>query len=239
MAPIRQNYAKISINKSIPKWRIKYRMSNIENNNLKLTGRLLNNPVFYHEAYDEKFYTFDLEVSRLSENYDSIPVLISERILESLKAGDCIRLDGQLRTYNKYDTDKRKLLMFAFVREITVITEEEMIEDKNPNELTIVGYLCKAPIYRTTPLGREISDLLVAVNRAYKKSDYIPAITWGRNARFCEKLTVGTCVEVSGRVQSRVYTKKTDENSECETRVAYEVSVSRVKVVEDAEPQAE
>jgi single-stranded DNA-binding protein len=209
------------------------------NNNLKLTGRLVNDPVFYHEAYDEKFYTFDIEVSRLSENYDTIPVLISERILDNLKAGDCVTINGQLRTYNKYDAERRKLLMFAFVREITVISEEDMLADKNPNELSIVGYLCKSPIYRTTPLGREISDLLVAVNRAYKKSDYIPAITWGRNARFCEKLTVGTCVEIMGRVQSRTYTKKTDENSEGETRVAYEVSVSRVKIAEDAEPQAE
>lgn len=215
-------------------------MSNtIENNKLKLAGRIINEPVFYHEAYDEKFYTFDVEVSRLSENYDTVPVLISERILENLKAGDCVTIEGQLRTYNKYDTDKRKLLLFAFVREITVITEEQLAADENPNELTIIGYLCKAPIYRQTPLGREISDLLVAVNRAYKKSDYIPAITWGRNARFCEKLTVGTCVEITGRVQSRNYTKKTDENSDGETRVAYEVSVSRVKVVEDAEPQAE
>lgn len=214
-------------------------INTIENNKLKLTGRVINDPVFYHEAYDEKFYRFDLEVLRLSQNYDNVPVLISEKILENIKAGDCVTLEGQLRTYNKYDSEKRKLLMFAFVREIQVITEEQMLADKNPNELTIIGYLCKTPIYRQTPLGREISDLLVAVNRAYKKSDYIPAITWGRNARFCEKLTVGTCVEITGRVQSRNYTKKTDENSEGETKVAYEVSVSRIKVVEDTEPQAE
>lgn len=211
----------------------------LENNKLMLAGQVITEPVFYHEAYDEKFYSFDLKVARLSQNHDIVPVLISEKILDQINVGDCISMEGQLRTYNKYEEEtKRKLLMFAFVKEVSIITQEELDAIKNPNELTVIGYLCKAPSYRVTPLGREIADLLVAVNRAYKKSDYIPTIAWGRNAKYCEKLEVGTCVQLTGRVQSREYVKRIDDTSEGETRVAYEVSINRIKVVTEEESQA-
>jgi single-stranded DNA-binding protein len=211
----------------------------LENNKLTLAGEVISKPEFYHEVYDEKFYTFNLSVSRLSDNNDTIPVIISEKILKDIDIGTCINIDGQLRTYNKYeDSSKRKLMLFAFVKDYQVISAEELAGIKNPNELIIVGFLCKAPVYRKTPLGREITDLLVAVNRQYKKSDYIPSIVWGRNARYCENLEVGTCVQITGRIQSRNYIKKTDDNTE-ETRTAYEVSASRVKVLAaDEKPEA-
>lgn len=205
----------------------------MENNAIKaLSGKVLTNPEFYHEAYDEKFYTFNLEVSRLSDNVDVIPVLISKKILNDLKAEDYITITGQIRTYNKYEDDKRKLLLFVFVRDYTKLTFDEFVAIDNPNEVTLKGFVCKQPIYRKTPMGREITDLLIAVNRAYRKSDYIPAIAWGRNAKFCENLAIGTKVEISGRIQSRGYTKKLEDGSEL-NKTAYEVSINRIKLAEE------
>jgi primosomal replication protein N len=204
----------------------------IDNNKLKLAGKILTTPEFYLESYGEKFYKADLEVPRLSDAADVLPILISEKILTGVDKGCYVSVAGQLRSYNKTEDDHRRLLLFAFSREIDVITEEEFHAIDSPNEITINGFICKTPVYRTTPFGREITDLLIAVNRPYKKSDYIPNIAWGRNARFCKDMSVGTHVEVTGRLQSREYTKKIGEVEI--PRMAYEVSVTKIKPVEEA-----
>jgi len=204
------------------------------NNQLTISGTIASLPIFYHEAYDEKFYTFELSVNRLSEAKDIVPILISEKILPNMNVGDIFTVNGQLRTYNKYEGNKRRLVMFAFVRDITKINEEEFSKIKNTNELIIKGNLCKKPSFRVTPLGREVSDILVAVNRAYRKSDYIPAISWGRNAKYCSNLETGTYVQINGRFQSRTYTKRSMEDN-TEVKVAYEVSINRIKEITEEE----
>ena len=205
-----------------------------DNNLIKLAGTVVSEKTFSHEVYGEGFYSFDLEVPRLSENFDIIPVTVSERLLAGIdfKMGQKVVIDGQFRSYNNYENEKNKLVLTVFVKEIREQTEEDA--NVNPNEIMLNGFICKKPIYRTTPFGREIADILLAVNRAYNKSDYIPCIAWGRNARFAGGLEVGAHLQVSGRVQSREYTKKIGEE-EVERRVAYEVSVSKIDLVEDEE----
>jgi primosomal replication protein N len=199
------------------------------NNKLEISGKVSSAPAFYHESYGEKFYTFTIESPRLSESVDEVPVMISEKILGGIKVGDCVTVSGQLRTYNRYEDNHRKLLIFAFARDIKVITEEEFKAIENPNWIEITGFICKEPVYRTTPLGREIADLLIAVNRAYKKSDYVPVISWGRNAKYASLFDIGTKVKVTGRIQSRNYEKKIDETNKV-SKVAYEVSVTNITV---------
>jgi primosomal replication protein N len=209
----------------------------MDNNKLHLAGKVMTTPEFSHDIYDEKFFTFDLEVSRLSDNSDIIPVLISEKLLDgTVVKGVYIDLNGQLRSYNKFEEEKRRLKLFSFVRDVKVITAIEFLEIKNPNEVELIGFICKQPIYRTTPFGREITDLLIASNRAYKKSDYVPAIAWGRNAKYCNSLDIGTPVKMTGRLQSRGYVKKVDETSE-EARTAYEVSITRIKEIIEGEEE--
>ncbi len=208
----------------------------LENNHLVLVGKVTSDKRFSHEIYGEKFYIFDLAVPRLSGNADIIPITVSERLLSinELKYDSKITVEGQFRSYNSYENEKNKLVLTVFAKEIKFMeNQEEEIEvskDVISNEVTLNGYICKKPIYRQTPFGREISDLLLAVNRAYNKSDYIPCIAWGRNARFCENIPVGTEVKIVGRVQSRTYEKKY-EDGRTETKVAYEVSVSSLEVV--------
>lgn len=209
-----------------------------ENNHLVLVGKVTSEKRFSHETYGEKFYIFDMEVSRLSDTTDIIPVTASERILndELLTIGNKLIVKGQFRSYNSYVNEKSKLVLTVFAKDILTeadLNEEEIEETKRvSNEVTLIGYICKPPIYRQTPFGREIADVLLAVNRAYNKSDYIPTIAWGRNARFCQNLPIGTEVKIVGRVQSRNYEKKYEDGT-IESRVAYEVSIASLQVVNE------
>ena len=195
-------------------------------NKVFLTGEIISEPVYSHEMFGEDFYEMNFAIKRLSEQVDVLPLTVSERLIteRSLKAGDKISLSGQFRSYNKIIDGKSKLMLTVFVREILDYDEEI-----NPNSIELIGFICKPTIYRTTPFNREICDMLVAVNRAYNKSDYIPCIAWGRNARFVKYLTVGEQVAVFGRIQSREYQKKISE-TEVVTKTAFEVSVSRIMV---------
>ena len=201
-----------------------------ENNHLVLRGKIVSEKNYSHEIYGEKFYIFNLEVQRLSSTSDIIPITISERLITNfdLTIGKQVEIEGQFRSYNNYENEKNRLVLTVFAKEIKEIEEDE--EEKVTNEVILIGYVCKKPIYRQTPFGREIADILLAVNRAYNKSDYIPCIAWGRNARFCENMEVGTEVRVSGRVQSRNYEKKFEDGT-VETRVAYEVSIASLEIV--------
>ena len=206
-----------------------------ENNHITLMGKVTSEKRFSHEIYGEKFYVFDISVPRLSGSSDIIPVTISERLLigDDIKFDSKVIIDGQFRSYNSYENEKSRLVLTVFAKDIklTENQEEEVKAGKDiiSNEVTLTGYICKKPIYRKTPFGREIADVLLAVNRAYNKSDYIPCIAWGRNARFCENMQVGTELKIIGRVQSRAYEKK-HEDGTIENRMAYEVSVGSLEV---------
>jgi single-stranded DNA-binding protein len=203
----------------------------IENNKVSIIGEIVSGFTFSHEVFGEGFYMVDVAVNRLSEQADIIPLMVSERLIDV--EGDYLSLTvesiGQFRSYNRHEGTKNRLVLSVFAREVHFI--EEFTDYTKTNQIFLDGYICKAPIYRKTPLGREIADLLLAVNRPYGKSDYIPCIAWGRNARYASGFTVGTRVKVWGRVQSREYTKKLSE-TECEKRVAYEVSVSKLVCAE-------
>ena len=205
-----------------------------ENNHLVLVGKVVSDKSYSHEIYGEKFYVFNLEVVRLSSTVDIIPITISERLLTelNLSIGKKVKVEGQFRSYNNYENERNRLILTVFAKEITETEEVEDEKDELTNEVVLIGYICKKPIYRQTPFGREIADVLLAVNRAYNKSDYIPSIAWGRNARFCQNMEVGTEVKITGRVQSRNYEKKFEDGT-VETRVAYEVSISKIKMEEE------
>lgn len=207
----------------------------IDTNMVKVVGKVVSELEFNHDMYGEKFYTFDLEVPRLSNSVDILPISISERLLINLDfhVGQYVIIEGQLRSYNRYIDMSNRLILTIFAREIYIPDEEELNETlRRPNEIYLDGYICKDPIYRTTPFGREITDILLAVNRPYNKSDYIPCIAWGRNARFCENLNIGDHIKVWGRIQSREYQKKLN-SGEVETKVAYEVSISKLEFLEN------
>lgn len=199
------------------------------NNKVYLSGTIESEPVFSHELYGEGFYEFTLRVPRLSEQSDVIPITISERLLgeKNLVKGTKISFYGQFRSFNKLVGEKSKLMLTVFVRDF--LDEDE---EANPNVTELTGYVCKQSMYRTTPFNREICDLLIAVNRAYDKSDYIPCIAWGRNARFVKEMAVGQKLSLSGRIQSREYTKKLPDGSS-EIRVAYELSVNKIFMEEE------
>ena len=209
-------------------------MEHIENNKVTVGGKVVGEFTYSHEMYGEKFYLFDILLRRLSGAYDVIPVMVSDRLMDVGKDyTDCnILVTGQFRSYNKHEEVSTKLILSAFAREITFL--EEITEEQNVNSISLDGYICKEPKYRETPLGREIADVLLAVNRPYGKSDYIPCICWGRNARFVGQLDIGTHVRISGRIQSREYQKKLEDGN-VETRTAYEVSVSKIELVEEEE----
>lgn len=200
----------------------------IENNMATISGKVVSNVEFSHEVYGEGFYYFMLDVPRLSDSSDKIPVTISERLAsrDKLEIGTVIEVEGQFRSYNSYNNEGNRLLLTVFARDITFLEDEKKI--KNPNQIYLNGFICKKPIYRTTPFGREITDILLAVNRPYNKSDYIPCIAWGRNARFSERLTVGDNIKVWGRIQSRTYQKKF-ETGDILNKVAYEISISKME----------
>ncbi len=235
----------------------------LENNYLTLVGKVTSEKKFSHEIYGERFYSFDLEIPRLSGAADIIPVTASERLFtdEMMQNGTKLLIKGQFRSYNSYENEKNKLILTVFAKDIERLEEdsEEVLEnteseenseevdearkeafrkDYITNEVVLVGFICKKPVYRQTPFGREIADLLLAVNRAYNKSDYIPSIAWGRNARFCQNLEVGTEVKIVGRVQSRNYEKKLEDGSIIK-KVAYEVSVGSLEVIKQSENSEE
>ena len=202
-----------------------------KNNRVYIMGEIVSEAKFSHEVYGEGFYEFFVKVMRLSGQADILPVTVSERLIKSsdLKLGSTISALGQFRSYNKLENGKSRLMLTVFVRELV-----DMGAGSNPNSIVLSGYICKPPIYRTTPFNREIADILLAVNRAYNKSDYIPCIAWGRNARFVQNLKVGDRVALSGRIQSREYQKKLSE-TEVVTMTAYEVSVSKLAAFDDGD----
>ena len=213
----------------------------LENNYLTLVGKVTGEKKFSHEIYGERFYVFNLEIARLSGNADNIPITVSERLItdDMLVQGKTLLVKGQFRSYNSYDNEKNRLILTVFAKDVVEVEENEQEEENEivkkdmvTNEVVLIGYICKKPIYRPTPFGREIADVLLAVNRAYNKSDYIPTIAWGRNAKFCQNLEVGTKVKLVGRVQSRMYEKK-HEDGTIENKVAYEVSIGSLEVVEE------
>lgn len=202
----------------------------IENNQVTLMGEIVSDFTYSHEIYGEGFYMVDIQVYRLSDSVDIIPLMVSERLLDTAQSyvGSKVAVFGQFRSYNRHEERKNKLVLSVFVREIEFIDELE--EGGRTNQIFLDGFICKEPVYRKTPLGREIADLLLAVNRPYGKSDYIPCICWGRNARYASTFEVGSRCAVWGRIQSREYMKKITEE-ESERRVAYEVSVSKLELV--------
>ncbi len=202
-----------------------------KNNRVYVMGEIVSEAKFSHEVYGEGFYEFFVRVMRLSGQADILPVTVSERLIKSsdLKLGSTISALGQFRSYNKLENGRSRLMLTVFVRELI-----EEGAGNNPNSIVLSGYICKPPVYRTTPFNREIADILLAVNRRYNKSDYIPCIAWGRNARFVQNLKVGDRVALSGRIQSREYQKRLSE-TEAVTMTAYEVSVSKLAAFEDGE----
>ena len=200
----------------------------IENNQVTVMGEVVSDFSYSHEIYGEGFYMVDLRCTRLSDSFDIIPVMVSERLLDVTASyiGMLLCVNGQFRSYNRHEERKNRLVLSVFARELEVLDSD--YDEDAANQIFLDGYICKEAIYRKTPLGREIADLLVAVNRSYGKSDYIPCICWGRNARFASTFEVGTHVQIWGRIQSRDYVKKLSE-TQVEQRTAYEVSVSKIE----------
>ena len=205
---------------------------NTENNKVTISGMVASEPEFSHEVYEEMFYTFLLDTPRLSDTKDVIKITISEKFLvgDGIKIGDAVKIDGQFRSYNNFSNVGNRLILTVFVKDIEKLDKAEPIE--NSNFIYLDGYICKQPVYRTTPFGREIADILLAVNRSYNKSDYIPCIAWGRNAKYAETLNIGDNVVVKGRIQSREYQKKLSE-TEFEQKTAYEISVSKLERISE------
>lgn len=222
-----------------------------EKNNVFLVGTINADLEFSHKTYDESFYKTTIAISRLNkETKDIIPLTISERLIDinSIGEGTRVKIQGQFRSYNKYnpETQRKSLILFVFVKDIVNISalesgeydptsdEYNLIKEcsRDRNEIALDGFLCKAPIYRKTPMGREITDLLIAVNR-YKKADYIPCIAWGRNARFFADAGVGTELNINGRIQSRTYQKRISETEFTDPVTVYEVSIISAGIVSD------
>lgn len=205
----------------------------LKNNQAVIAGEIISDFEFNHEVFGEGFYFVKLKVSRLSHSSDIIPLLVSERLIDVKQShiGQLLEARGQFRSHDKQESDKNRVVLFLFAKEIEMI---DSAENRNPNEIFLDGYICKEPVYRTTPLGREIADVLLAVNRAYGKSDYIPCICWGRNARYAGNLTVGSRIQLRGRIQSREYQKRIGEGKVVD-KIAYEVSASQMEYIEEEE----
>ena len=203
----------------------------IENNQVEIMGKIASQFTFSHQVFGEGFYMVDVLVKRLSDSEDRIPVMISERLLDVTQdcEGEYIHVTGQFRSYNRHEEKKNRLVLSVFAREVEFVEDDD--ESMKTNSIFLDGYICKPPVYRKTPLGREIADLLVAVNRPYGKSDYIPCICWGRNARYASAFQVGGHVLIWGRIQSREYVKRISEE-ETDKRTAYEISVSKLEYVD-------
>ena len=205
----------------------------INHNQVEVAGQICSTFEYSHEIFGEGFYTVKLLVNRLSEATDEIPLLVSERLIDINRdyRGKLVKASGQFRSFNKHEENRNHLILSVFVRDIKFL---ETMEDVKPNQIILDGFICKQPVYRMTPLGREICDILLAVNRSYGKSDYIPSICWGRNARFAGNLEIGSRIQLIGRIQSREYQKRVNE-SQIIRRVAYEVSVNKLEFHEKDE----
>ena len=203
-----------------------------ENNKVEIVGEVCQKPVFSHVIYGEKFYLFQVRIPRLSENYDTINVTISERFFPEIvpDLGDLLHIAGQFRSYNNFSDTGNRLILTVFAKSVERVYEP--MEYQNPNQIFLCGYICKPPVYRTTPFQREIADILRAVNRFYNKSDYIPCIAWGRNAKFAQQLSVGTHLKIWGRIQSRDYQKRINDE-ETITKTAYEISITKLEIEVD------
>lgn len=198
----------------------------LKNNIVNISGEVVSEPVYSHSVHNDVFYEFQIKVERLSNSFDILPVLVSEKLMieNDIKMGSLVSGGGQFRSYNKLEDGKSKLVLSVFLKDIWDYQECE-----NPNSIEMIGYVCKEPIFRVTPFNREICDVLLAVNRGYNKSDYIPCIAWGKNARVVQNFEIGDKVYLNGRIQSREYQKKIGE--EIVTRVAYEVSISKIDLI--------
>lgn len=213
----------------------------IKNNVVDIAGKIVTEFEFSHAVYGEGFYVCEVEVPRLSESFDRIPIMVSERLMDVTQSyvGQYAVAQGQFRSYNKHENGRSRLLLSVFVREIGIQPEKEEPADEaavpnTPNNIFLDGYICKEPNYRKTPLGREIADILLAVNRPYNKSDYVPAIAWGRNARYAQNLKIGNHIRIWGRIQSRIYQKRNEE-METTSHTAYEVSISKLEILTEEE----
>ena len=202
----------------------------IENNQVHLRRKMVTGFSFSHELLGEGFYTAQVTVDRLSEVTDTIPIMVSERLIDVTQdyIGKYVEIRGQFRSYNQYNEEHNRLILHVFATKMEILEEE----DYPINKIYLDGYICKPTVYRKTPLGREISDVLLAVNRSYHKSDYIPCICWGRNARYASSLEVSSHLQMEGRIQRREYSKRISE-TETESRTAYEVSVGSMKLLEE------
>ena len=203
----------------------------MDNNQVTIVGTVDSEFTYSHEVFGEGFYMLEVVVSRLSHMEDRIPLMVSERLVDVMEScmGKIVEVHGQFRSYNKHEEGRNRLILSVFVREFSFVGEEGTLT--RPNSIYLDGYICKPPVYRMTPLGREIADLLMAVNRPYGKSDYLPCICWGRNARFAGKFEVGTHIHLWGRIQSRTYQKRLEDDV-VEKRTAYEISVNKIECVE-------
>lgn len=212
----------------------------IENNRVTISGEIISEFEFSHEVYGEKFYTAYLSTERTSGTADVIPIMASDRLVDVAKdwLGQSVRICGQFRSYNKHDDNKNKLLLSVFARDFEVLGDDGEVRLYGKNFISLDGYICKEPVYCKTPLGREITDVLLAVNRPYRKSDYIPCIFWGRNAIFVSGLEAGTHISIEGRIQSREYQKRISD-TDTEAKTAYEVSVGKINVIEETEDNAD
>lgn len=198
-----------------------------QNNAVKISGEIVSDFTYDHEMYGEGFYKVFVQVTRISGNLDTIPVMVSDRIIDVNKnlTGEMVAIEGEFRSYNKHLLGANKLLLFVLCKKIEIVKY-----CMNEDEIFLRGFICKNPIYRKTPFKREISDLLIAVNRYYGKSDYIPCICWGRNARYAAGFEIGDEIVIRGRIQSRTYEKKISD-TEFETRTAYEVSANMIEKI--------
>ena len=203
----------------------------MDNNQVTIVGTVDSEFTYSHEVFGEGFYMLEVVVSRLSHMEDRIPLMVSERLVDVKEScmGKIVEVHGQFRSYNRHEEKHNRLVLSVFAREVKFVEEDD--ENVPVNQIFMDGFICKPPVYRKTPLGREIADILLAVNRPYGKSDYIPCICWGRNARYASAFAVGGHVLLWGRIQSREYMKRIGEN-QSEKRIAYEVSVSKLEYVD-------
>ena len=194
-------------------------------NHIDLIGSLASAPQFSHDNHGRRFFSFFLEVERLSATIDRLPVLASEQLLRAttVQEGDSLHITGQIRSFNSRTPGRHRLIISVLAEQMSVCSEP------HDNLTALTGVICKEPVYRRTPLGREICDVMLAVNRPYRRADYIPCILWGRTAQEAAAFPVGTTLTLTGRLQSRDYLKLL--GSESEQRTAYEVSVITAEAV--------
>lgn len=202
-------------------------------NRVYLRGEIISGFTFSHRSFGESFYVAQMEISRLSETVDTIPIMVSGKLIDTKKdfTGSTVKVSGQFRSYNKHQDDKTSLELYVFVKTIRIYDGAPLPDGKNNNSVFLDGHICKSPVYRTTPFGREITDIILSTSRSFGKLDYIPCIAWGRYAEQAAGFDVGTRIRIRGRIQSRNYQKKISE-TETEIMTALEVSAGKLQVVE-------